>query len=104
MMSTLGYLLLTVARILQLLINIYTFVVAAAVIISWVNPDPYNPIVRLLYQLTAPVFRQVRRFIPRSWYQTGFDFAPIVVFVLLIALDTIVVNLLFDLARTLVGH
>lgn len=102
-MTALGYLVLAIARLLHMLITIYTFVVAAAVIISWVRPDPYNPIVRILYQVTEPAFRQARRLIPKALYRTGLDFAPIVVFMVLILFDTVIVNLLFDLSRQLMA-
>lgn len=97
-MHLLGLILLTVAKILRLLINLYTVVVAAAVLISWVNPDPYNPIVRFLVQATAPVLRPIRRIMPRALMQSRIDFAPLILFIVLIALDTIVVGLLFDLS------
>ncbi len=102
-MAALGYILLAIARLLSLLINIYTFVVAAAVIISWVNADPSNQIVRILRQLTEPAFRQARRILPRALYRTGIDFAPLLVFFALILLDTIVVGILFDVARDLLA-
>ena len=97
-MHVLGLVLLAAARILRLLINLYTIIVAVAVLLSWVNPDPYNPIVRFLRQLTEPVFSRVRRFLPRAAFQWRIDVTPIIVFILLIAVDTILVGLLFDLA------
>jgi YggT family protein len=93
-----GLTLLTLAKILRLLLNLYSFVVAAAVLVRWVNPDPYNPIVRFLYQATEPVFRKVRPLLPRALYRTGIDWSPILVFALLIAADTLLIGLLFDLA------
>lgn len=102
-MHLLGLLLLSIAKVLRLLINLYTLIVAFAVILSWVNPDPYNPLVRFLYQITAPVFRLVRRLIPRSLFRTGFDFTPILVFLLLIVIDTTVIGLLFEWAGTLLS-
>lgn len=101
-MTVIGYVLLALARLLSLLISIYTFIVAASVIVSWVNADPYNPIVRILRQLTEPVFYRVRFLLPRALMRTGMDFSPILVFFALILLDTVVVNLLFDVARQLV--
>ena len=99
-MSALGYILLAIARLLNMLITIYTFVVAAAVILSWVNPDPYNPIVRILRQLTEPAFNLARRILPRALWRSGIDFSPLLVFFILILIDTVLVNLLFDLARS----
>jgi YggT family protein len=97
-MHVLGLVLLALARILRFLINLYTFVVAAAVIVSWVNPDPTNPIVNFLRQVTEPVFSRMRRFLPRAAFQWRIDVTPILVFVLLMAVDTVLVGLLFDLA------
>jgi len=103
-MTAIGYILLAIARLLSMLITIYTFVVAAAVIISWVNADPYNPIVRILRQLTEPAFGLARRILPRALLRTGIDFSPILVFFVLILIDTVVVNLLFDVSRGLLGR
>ncbi len=102
-MHMLGSLLLSFAKILRLIINLYTFIVAFAVIISWVHPDPYNPIVRFLHQATSPVFRLVRRLVPRVLFQTGFDVTPMLVFILLIVIDTTLVGLLFEWAGILLS-
>ena len=103
-MHFLGLILVALARVLRLLINLYTFIVGAAALISWVNPDPYNPIVRFLHQTTDPVFRKVRPLLPRFLFQTGIDFTPIVIFVLLILMDTIVVGWLFELASSFLSN
>ena len=100
-MHFLGLMILTVAKILRLLINLYTLIVAVSVLISWVHADPYNPLVRFLNQLTNPVFRFVRRFLPKVSFRGGLDLSPILVFIFLIALDTLLVGLLFDLAGQL---
>lgn len=97
-MNILGLALLTIARVLSFLINLYTFVVAAAVLVSWLNPDPYNPIVNFLRQVTEPVFRLVRRFLPRAAFRWRIDVTPLIVFVILIIMDTFLVGLLFNLA------
>ena len=100
-MSALSYLVLAIAKILGMLINLYTFVVAISVLLSWVNPDPYNPIVRFLYQATMPVFRLVRRFMPRALFRMSFDITPLVVLILLIVIDTVFVGMLFEFAEGL---
>lgn len=100
-MNTLAYTILAFAKILHLLINLYTFVVAIAVLLSWVNPDPYNPIVRTLRQLTEPAFYHVRRCLPKFFFRTGIDFAPMIVLFVLIILDTVAVQLLYDWALSL---
>ena len=55
---------LAIARLLELVINAYIWIIIARAIISWVNPDPYNPIVRFLYRVTEPVLRPVRHRLP----------------------------------------
>ena len=100
-MNIFSYTILALAKILHLLINLYTFIVAISVLLSWVNPDPYNPIVKTLRQMTEPIFYYIRRFLPRALFRTGFDFTPMIVLFILIMLDTVVVQLLYDLAASL---
>lgn len=100
-MSFLGLMVLAIAKILRLLINIYTLIVAVAVLLSWVRPDPYNPLVRFLWQLTDPLFRKIRSKLPASFYRFGIDPTPIIVILVLILLDTVIVGALFDLGVSL---
>lgn len=100
-MNALSYFLLAVAKILHLLINTYTFVVAVAVLLSWVRPDPYNPIVRTLNLLTEPLFAWVRRKLPSVFFRTGLDFSPMILLFTLILLDTVLVQFLYDYALSL---
>ncbi|MBI2337190.1 MAG: YggT family protein [Deltaproteobacteria bacterium] len=92
-MSFLVMLLQSVTQIVHLLINIYSLVLAATVLLSWVNPDPYNPIVRVLRQLTEPLLSQIRRRLPRGWFKTGFDFSPLILLFILIFVDNLLVYL-----------
>ena len=71
--------------------------------VGWARPDPYNPIVRFLHQATDPAFRYCRRFLPRFLFRTGLDLTPIVVFVILIVIDTLVVGLLFEYSATILS-
>jgi len=87
------------ATILNLLLTIYMWVIIARAVISWVNPDPYNPIVRFLYLSTEPVLVRVRRLFPL--YVGGIDFSPIIVFVAIIFLQRFLVQSLYDLAQTM---
>jgi YggT family protein len=98
-MHALGYLIIAIAKILSMLINIYTFIIAGAVIVSWVNADPYNPIVRFLHQVTEPVFWRVRKRLPASFFKTGLDFTPIIVLIFLILIENVGVSLLFELGQ-----
>lgn len=100
-MHALGYLILAIARLLSLLVNLYTFVIAASVFISWVNADPYNPIVKAIISLTEPIYRIFRKIVPKRLYRTGFDFTPLVTLLALILVDTVLINMLFDFGRSL---
>ena len=100
-MSIIGYLILALAKVLGLVINLYTMIVIIAALISWVNPDPYNPIVRILYGLTQPAFRLVRRFFPTALLRMRIDISPIVVLLILVLLETFVVGVLGNFGRSL---
>ena len=84
------------AQILSMVINIYIWVVIIAALISWVRPDPYNPIVQILYKLTEPLYARIRRLIPTII--GGVDLTPILVILALKFIDLFVVQLLFSLA------
>jgi YggT family protein len=66
----------SLVRLLISLLDIYALVIIVAALISWVNPDPYNPIVRILYKLTEPVFKPLRRLVPPRRLG-GLDISPI---------------------------
>jgi YggT family protein len=87
---------LAVARIVELAINVYIWVIIARALISWVNPDPYNPIVRFLYRVTEPVLRMVRRRMPML--AGGLDLSPMIVILILYFIDWFVVSTLRDFA------
>ncbi len=87
------------AQILSMVINIYIWVVIIAALITWVRPDPYNPIVQILYKLTEPVYVKIRKVIPTLL--GGIDIAPILVILTLKFIDLFVVKLLFGLANSL---
>jgi YggT family protein len=75
------------------------WVIIARAVISWVNPDPYNPIVRFLNSITEPVLYPVRRRIPIHF--GGLDFSPILVILAIIFLQSFVVQSLVQLATRL---
>jgi YggT family protein len=95
----LGNLLEALAAVLHLVLNIYIWVLVARAIISWVNPDPYNPIVRFLYRVTEPVLRPVRNVLPLQGI--GLDLSPMIVLLVIYVLDRFLVNSLIDLASSL---
>src|SRR5712691_437973 len=87
------------AAVINMLLTIYMWIVIARALISWVNPDPYNPIVRFLYNVTEPVLYRLRRALPL--YAGGIDFSPILVFVVILFLQRFLVQSLYDLAQSL---
>jgi YggT family protein len=87
------------AAVVNMLLTIYMWIVIARAVISWVNPDPYNPIVRFLYSATEPVLYRLRRALPL--YGGGIDFSPILVFVAILFLQRFLVQSLYDLAQML---
>ena len=62
------------------LLNLYSWVIIAAALITWVSPDPRNPIVLFLRQVTEPVLAPVRRLLP-PWKTGGLDFSPLIVII-----------------------
>ena len=87
------------AQILSMVINIYIWVVIIAALITWVRPDPYNPIVQVLYKLTEPVYAKIRQVIPTSI--GGIDIAPIIVILALKFIDLFAVKLIFGLSNSI---
>ena len=87
------------ATILHTLINIYIWVVIIAALITFVRPDPYNPIVQILFRLTNPVYAFIRRLVPTLI--GGIDRAPLIVILTLQFIDLFAVKLLFALANAL---
>ena len=75
------------------LLSLYTWVIIAAALISWVNPDPYNPIVQLLRRVTEPVLRPIRTVLSR--YQTGLDFSPLVAILIIQFIQWVILPALF---------
>jgi YggT family protein len=98
-MFVIANLLLAVAQVLDYLLWGYMWIIIGRVIISWVDADPYNPIVRFLYTATEPVLERVRRVLPV--FAGGFDLSPIVVWIVVIFLRRFLVQSLYDLAYAL---
>jgi len=87
---------LAVAQVVDLAFSIYIFIVIARALVSWVNPDPYNPIVRFLHNATDPLLSRMQRALPLNF--GGIDFTPLVLLVGLSFAQRIVKALLFQLA------
>jgi YggT family protein len=91
--------LIATARILDIGLSLYMYIVIARALISWVNPDPYNPIVRFLNSVTEPVLHPIRRKLPARF--GGMDFSPIVVILAIIFIQSFVVQSLVEMAAGL---
>jgi len=88
-----------IAVILDYGLTFYMWIVVAGAVLSWVSPDPYNPIVRFINTATEPVFYQIRKRLPVSF--GGLDISPVIVILTIIFLQTFLVDSLLGLARTL---
>jgi YggT family protein len=95
-MFVMSNLIAAIAGVLDIVLHIYMWIVIISALISWVNPDPYNPIVRFLYSVTEPVFGVVRRVLPLP--QMGIDFSPIIVLLAIIFLQQFLVKTLYQIA------
>ena len=86
----------SIVYLLARLIDIYTIVIIVRAIISWVQPNPYNPIVQLLYRVTEPVLYPIRRmlFRYRGMRDTGIDFSPFIAIIMLYVIKSILFRVL----------
>ena len=98
-MMILSNFLTAAAVVINWVLKIYMWIIIARAILSWVSPDPYNPIVRFIHNVTEPVLYQVRKRIPIM--MGGIDFSPIIVLLAIIFLQYFVVQSLIDLANKL---
>ena len=85
------------AHVIHTVIWLYTWIIIISAVLSWVNPDPYNPIVRTLRALTEPVLWRTRRLLP-FLYVNGIDLSPVAVILALQFLDIVLVRSLGYLA------
>lgn len=97
-MFILGNFLMALANLIHLVLSAYIWIVIGRAIISWVNADPYNPIVKFLIQVTDPVLEKIRRYIPPMG---GLDLSPIILIFSLVFLQSFIVNNLMEIGRRL---
>ncbi len=88
-----------ISTVINYALTIFMYLVIARAVLSWVNPDPYNPIVRFIYKTTEPTLSFIRSKVPSTF--GGMDFAPIIVFLVVIFLQTFLVNSLRQMATLL---
>jgi len=92
-MFVLSNLIFSLAKVADILLTIFYWLILVRALISWVNPDPSNTIVQLLYRTTEPILEPIRRFLP----VTAIDLSPIIVFLAIIFLRSFLVSTLFDI-------
>jgi len=97
-MFVLSNLVLALARILSIGLEIYFWIIVARALVSWVSPDPYNPIVRFLHRATEPVLRPIRRRLPVT---LNLDLSPLVVLLAIKLADWVIVESLKDFAMSI---
>ena len=94
-MFVLSNLLTAIAGVLGMVLTLYMYIVIARALLSWVNPDPRNPIMRFLYNATEPLLYRVRRVLP---FLGGIDFSPLVVILGIYFLQSFLVTTLVEVA------
>jgi YggT family protein len=99
LMYFIGYFITTVAGLLYWVLTIYLYIIVAQAVLSWVNPDPYNPIVRFINNVTEPVLRRIRSRVPL--YFGGLDFSPAIAILAIILLTNWIVPSLARLGKSL---
>jgi YggT family protein len=91
-MFVFGNIILGLAKVLGVVLNIYMWVIIIRALLSWVNPDPYNPIVQFLTRITEPVLRPLRKLVP-AW-KLGIDLSPLIAIMIIYFLEIAVVDTL----------
>jgi YggT family protein len=99
-MFVLGNFLIAIAKILDVVLTILYWLILVRALISWVNPDPYNPIVQFLEKTTEPILYPIRKMLPTG-FSFGIDISPIIAFLAIMFLKSFLVRTLIDLAARL---
>ncbi len=94
-----GDILVAVSKVLNVVLTFLWIIILARAILSWVNPDPYNPIVRFIYNVTEPILYQVRKRLPFQF--GGMDFSPLIVFLAIILIQEIIIHRLYVLGASI---
>jgi len=101
-MYVLANFLSALAQILDMVLNFFIIIILIRALISWVSPDPYNPIVQFLYRATEPLLRPFRKLLP-PWRTGAIDFSPFLATLLLVFIKILVVQSILDYAYQLKG-
>ncbi len=95
-MSGAGIFLVYLAKILNVAFTVYFWVIFARALFSWIRPNPYNPVIRLVYRLVDPVTNRIRRMLPTRLGMV--DFAPFLLMIAVIFIQELITRLLLQLA------
>lgn len=85
------------AKMVELILSVLYWLILVRALISWVNPDPFNPVVQFLTRTTEPILQPIRRLLPPM----GIDISPVIAFLAIIFLKSFLVSTLFDLGMRL---
>lgn len=99
-MFIIGNFIIAVAKILDIVFTVYSFIVIIAAILTWVNPDPYNPLVRFIYGITEPVLRPIRRLLPQ---RLPVDISPLILLVIIYFLQKFLIQSLMEIGYRIKG-
>jgi YggT family protein len=91
-----GNIIVGLGGILHNLISVYIWVIIIASLLTWVRPDPSNPIVQILYRVTEPAYSLVRRYIPSVY--NGIDLSPLIIIIALQVVDVILISMINSIA------
>lgn len=97
-MFVLNNFMMAIAGIIDFLLTVYTWVIIGRAVVSWVNADPYNPIVRFLHEVTEPLLGKIRRMLPFS--TGGLDFSPVILILAVMFLQSFLVPTLRHMAQS----
>ncbi len=96
-MAPVGFFLVALAKVIDTVLFLYMWIIIIRAVLSWVSPDPYNPIVRFINNITEPVLYQIRRRLPVSF--GGIDLSPVIVILAIVFLQSFVVRSLLHFAQ-----
>jgi len=98
-MFVFGNFVIGLAKVIDIVLTLYMWIIIIRALITWVNPDPYNQIVLFLNRITEPVLRPIRRKLPVN--SMGMDFSPFIVVLIIIFLQYFLVQTIIQLAQRL---
>lgn len=85
------------ANVIDIVLTIFYWLILIRALVSWVSPDPFNPVVLFLHKATEPILSPIRRILPLN-FRFGIDISPIIAFLAIIFLKSFVVNTLIGIA------